>query len=82
MVLREYGQERSIIPGFGTVKLRDIIVQPGEKDQLLWSTARSRHALVPLPRPPASLGQLTAGIAHEIKNPLNFVNDFAALHGP
>ncbi|NEQ34161.1 MAG: HAMP domain-containing protein, partial [Leptolyngbya sp. SIO4C5] len=44
-------------------------------NQQLVSTQRQMLAQEKL----ASLGSLTAGIAHEIKNPLNFVNNFAEL---
>ena|SRR3954452_19525150 len=33
VVVRTYGEERSLIPGFKTVLMRDVIVQPGAKTQ-------------------------------------------------
>ena len=63
-----------------------------EKNQRLLETVNAElgEALSELKRAQASLvqseklsalGQLTAGIAHEIKNPLNFVNNFAEVSG-
>jgi hypothetical protein len=33
VVIRSYGEERSLIPGFKTVSMRDVILQPGAKTQ-------------------------------------------------
>ena len=58
---------------FGQVQTRT-----RELEQSLHDLRKAQDMLVQTEKL-ASLGQLTAGIAHEIKNPLNFVNNFSAL---
>ncbi len=54
-------------------RLREIEAELGKNSETLRSIQQKLIAADAL----AALGQLTAGIAHEIRNPINFVNNFA-----
>ncbi|MEO8088373.1 MAG: cyclic nucleotide-binding domain-containing protein, partial [Bacteroidota bacterium] len=56
----------------------DLQTKNGELVETLSELKRTQEQLVQQEKL-ASLGQLTAGIAHEIQNPLNFVNNFSFL---
>lgn len=56
----------------------ELVAKNTELDSAL-QTLKAAQAQLVQSEKMASLGQLTAGIAHEIKNPLNFVNNFSEL---
>src|SRR5205814_7487431 len=80
---------RNVVPGGGFVLIySDITERKRAEEEIRFARDAAEHALGDLKTAQASLihaekmaslGQLTAGIAHEIKNPLNFVNNFAGL---
>jgi len=74
-VLREYNEtlERDVAE-----RTMDLQHKTHELSEALEHLQSMQDQLV-LTEKMASLGSLTAGIAHEIKNPLNFVNNFADL---
>jgi two-component system, NtrC family, sensor kinase len=82
---------RNAVPGGGFVTIySDITERKRAEEEIRAARDTAERALQELRTTQASLlhaqkmaalGQLTAGIAHEIKNPLNFVNNFAELSG-
>jgi len=56
------------------------LIEQKEKLQLTLDQLKSTQSQLVQSEKMASLGELTAGIAHEIQNPLNFVNNFAEVN--
>jgi signal transduction histidine kinase/tetratricopeptide (TPR) repeat protein len=61
------------------IKNKIIALEKQHTDEALEKLKQTQSQLIESERL-ASLGELTAGIAHEIRNPLNFVNNFSELN--
>ena len=75
-----FGHFRTIKLRRANQRLEEKIAHRTEQLQQSLENLKSTQALLIQSEKMASLGELTAGIAHEIQNPLNFVNNFSEVN--
>jgi len=91
--IRLLTQEKTILEGVGTHRIQKKRVIEAERERTrerelaqakviekAYQELQTTQAQLVQLEKMASLGELTAGIAHEIQNPLNFVNNFSELN--
>ena len=76
----ELSEEKKLRAESGQKKLQEEVYKQTEELRNTLTNLQSTQAQLIQSEKMASLGELTAGIAHEIQNPLNFVNNFSEVN--
>lgn len=80
ILAREKESERNALIAKQKIELEDqVAMRTAELNTSLEELKTTQHQLIHAEKM-ASLGELTSGIAHEIQNPLNFVNNFSEIN--
>lgn len=72
-------KQKNSLENLVAIRTNEIMEQKAALEQSMEDLKATQNQLIHAEKM-ASLGELTAGIAHEIQNPLNFVNNFAELN--